>query len=303
MESRSFLRVRVNDELALDGGWWEEALDYRCVHPPAKTKFEQLIDYLSAEPQPSICPHPEASEEAVAATAVCLRWGCYLVVSADREKPQWSKDRDVPVSRIDDSEMRRINIEASAALESWVDLMCVEPERYCRLVRLASHHLPMTIRDTKIARDSESLLALAHPATAAQLTVAVQPEVLEKARADAQAHPTRVLTTGIINFCWRNGPIEDIHAGQISDCPLMQRRITPSEEKMLMRETASRPAQGIVAVSSLIREESKRSWCDRVLPFRLVPFWMVTPTKWSLEKRTCGLQLPGLERLRASAND
>jgi hypothetical protein len=75
----------------------------------------------------------------------------------------------------------------------------------------------------------------------------------------------------------------------------MQRRITSPEERMLMREAAGRLAQGIVAISDLLHEKSERSWPERVLPYHLVPFWLVTPTNWSLEQQTRDLQLPGRE--------
>ena len=81
------LKIRVNDDLVLDAGCWEEGPDGRRVHPPAKTMFEQVIDYLSDMPEPSPYPWPRVGEEAVAATAVCLRWGSYLAVLVNRDKP------------------------------------------------------------------------------------------------------------------------------------------------------------------------------------------------------------------------
>ena len=278
MKSQPSLEIRVNDELVLDAGQWEDGPDYRIIHPPARTLFEQLIDYLSDKPAPSDCPSPRAGEEAVAAAAVCLRWGSYLAVLADRDKRLWPEARSVGLSRIHDSEMARINIEASAALAHWIELMRSHPERYRRLVQAVLNHLPLTLQNTTIAREPDSLVTLAQPTMAARLVDAVQPSVLEKARVEVRAHPTRVLANAVINFCWRNGPVEDIHAGQLSTYPLMQRRITPSEERMLMREASGRLAQGVVAISSLLCEKSGRSWPDRVLPFHLVPYWMVTPS-------------------------
>ena len=97
------------------------------------------------------------------------------------------------------------------------------------------------------------------------------------------------------NFCWRNGPVEEIHAGEFSEYPLMQRRITPSEESLLMRETAGRLAQGFDAISDLLNEKSERSWPMQVLPYHLVPYWLVTPTNWSMDQQTSDVQLPGRE--------
>jgi len=295
MKSPSRLEIRVNDELVLDAGRWEDGPDCRIIHPPTKTMFEQLIDYLSEKPAPSDCPSLRAGEEAVAAAAVCLRWGSYLAVLADRDKRLWPEARGVGSSRIHDSEMARINIEASAALAHWIELMRNHPKRYHRLVQAVLNHLPLTLRNTRIEREPDSLVTLAQPTMAARLVDAVQPSVLEKARVEVRAHPTRVLANAVVNFCWRNGPVEDIHAGRFSTYPLMQRRITPSEERMLMREASGRLAQGVIAISSLFSEKSERSWPDRVLPFHLVPYWMVTPSNWSMEQQTSDIRLPGRE--------
>ena len=233
-------------------------------------------------------------ENSVIAGGIRSWWGHYR---------RWPKARRGGLSRIHDQEMARINIEVSAALEQWIDLMRHDPERYRRLVELAMRHLPMTFWDTEITRDPDHLVTLAQPSMAARLMDAVAPHVLEKAQVEVRAHPTRVLANAMTNFCWRGGPIEDIHAGQWSEYPSLQRRITPSEERMLMREAVGRLAQGIVAISELLFEKSDRSWSMRVLPYHLVPYWLVTPTNWSLEKQTSDLQLPGREPRLARIND
>jgi len=291
------LTVRVNEDLVLDAGRVEETDrdgPQRHIHPPATTMFEQVIDYLSRlEPED---PGPlRIGEEAVAATAVCLRWGSYLAVLADRDRPLWSRASEPGISRIADSEMARINIEASAAMEQWIGLMRDEPERYKRLAQAALSHLPLTLRNVKRTREPPDLLALATPKVAAQL-VEAQPEQAAKVRPEVAAHPDRVLANALINFCWRNnGPVEDIHAGRYPGYPLTMRRIRPSEQRALMRFTAGRLAQGIVAVGGLIHEESSRDWTERVLPYHLVPWWLVTPSGWSLTEKTRDVWLPRTE--------
>jgi hypothetical protein len=116
-----------------------------------------------------------------------------------------------------------------------------------------------------------------------------------RTRAQVEAHPTRALANALVNACWRNGPVERIHGGDASSYPLTQRRITPSEERTLVRTTAGRLAQGIYVAFGLIHEQSKRSWAERVLPFHLAPFWLVTPHGWSLEEQTRPVRLPGRE--------
>jgi len=293
------LKVRVNEGLVLDAGWWEEVLDddgviRRCVHPPERPMFEQVLDYLASLPPETGYPGLHLGQEAVAATAVCLRWGSYLAVLADRDKPLWPQARQGGLSRIADSEMARINVEASTALARWIDVMRTDWERYLSLT-WAARRLPMTRKRAERDRSAISLLGLSIPDFAATLTPRAQEEWGRRARASAEAHPTRVLANAIVNACWRNGPIENIHAGQPSTYPLTQRRITPSEERTLVRTTAGRLAQGILATFGLIHEKSERTWVERVLPFNLVPDLFVTPTGWSLDEQTRQVWLPGAE--------
>jgi hypothetical protein len=190
--------------------------------------------------------------------------------------------------------MARINVEASAALARWIDVMRTDWERYLSLT-WAARHLPMTRKHVQRDQSAISLLGLSIPDFAATLTPRAQKEWGRRTRTRAEARPTRVLANAIVNACWRNGPIEDIHAGQPSTYPLTQRRITPSEERTLVRTTAGRLAQGLLAVFGLIHEKSERTWVERVLPFNLVPDLLVTPTGWSLDQQTRQAWLPGAE--------
>ncbi|MBI1993137.1 MAG: hypothetical protein HYS67_01725, partial [Deltaproteobacteria bacterium] len=85
--------------------------------------------------------------EGVAAAALTLRWGSYLAVLLDRDKPLWPGVASESASRISDGEMARINIEASAALAEWIELYRAEGggggRVYTRLVDRAISYLPM----------------------------------------------------------------------------------------------------------------------------------------------------------------
>jgi len=82
--------------------------------------------------------------EGVAGAAVVLRWGSYLAVLLDRDKPLWPAAHAKGTSRISDEEMARINIEASAALAEWIDLHRADRggRRYAQLVDRAVSYLP-----------------------------------------------------------------------------------------------------------------------------------------------------------------
>ena len=126
------LWVRVNDELVLDAGTCEEVSGprgpERLIRSPQTTLSQQVLAYLHAKPDPPRRPSGSmVGREGVAATALALRWGSYLAVLLDRDKPVWPEVRSASTSRISDEEMARINIEASAALATWIDLYREDP--------------------------------------------------------------------------------------------------------------------------------------------------------------------------------
>jgi len=121
MGAREQLRVRVDDKLVLDAGTCEEVSGphgpERLIRPPATTLFHQVLAYLKAKPDPPKRPSGSMiGREGVAAAALTVRWGSYLAVLLDHDKPVWSGVHSARTSRISDEEMARINIEASAAL-------------------------------------------------------------------------------------------------------------------------------------------------------------------------------------------
>jgi len=115
------LTVRVVDHLVLDAGTCERVDGARgaevLIRPPATTLFTQVLAYLRDQPDPP-AEHPRRSDvdEGVAAAAAVLRWGSYLAVLLDGEKPTWPAIRSPGTSRVADAEMARIAIEATAAL-------------------------------------------------------------------------------------------------------------------------------------------------------------------------------------------
>jgi len=291
----------VNAELVLDAGWWEEVTDssgepMRCVHPPSATMFEQVQAYLESRASTHTESQPwRIGEEAIAAVAVCLRWGSYLAVLADRDKRSSINADAKGLSRIADGEIARINIEASAALERWIDLRRLERGRYELLVHLAVAHLPMPRKTTRVGKEHPLLMLLGQPALADSLRAGIPSAKLERAANEARAHPTRVLANAMIQYCWRNGPIEDVHAGTEYSYPMTERRIAPSEERLLVRETAAAFSQGMLALDCLMSSENTRDWSDTVLPFHLAEMMLVTPSRWSLTEKTRSLDLPGRE--------
>jgi hypothetical protein len=238
------LRVRVNDELVLDAGTVEEVAGRdgpgRLVRPPGTTLFHQVLAYLRAKADPPARPPgASAGREGVAAAAVSLRWGSYLAVLLDRGKPLCEAARSAGTSRISDEEMARINIEASAALAEWVDLCRTEAGRqlHARLVDRALAYLPAPRRSARL--ELGPFAYLADPGVARRMERAADPAGLARIRAEAKRHPSRLFANALVNVAWRNGPVEAIHAGHSAAYPLEERRVTPAEERTLMRFAVS----------------------------------------------------------------
>jgi hypothetical protein len=192
---REQLRVRVDDELVLDAGTCEEASGprgpERLIRPPATTLFHQVLAYLKAKPDPPKRPSGSmVGREGVAAAALTLRWGSYLAVLLDHDKPVWSEVRSARTSRISDEEMARINIEASAALAEWIDIYREDPggRLYEQLVNGAVAYLPMPEKTAKL-RVTE-FAALAQPEMAARILEAADAARLERVRGEVKRHPS-----------------------------------------------------------------------------------------------------------------
>jgi len=295
MGARELLRVRVNDELVLDAGTCEEVSGphgpVRLVSPPETMLFHQVLAYLQAKPDPSMRSSDSmVGLEGVAAAALVLRWGSYLSVLFDREKPLWPEVRSTATSRISDEEMARINIEASAALAEWIDLHREDEGLFRQLVNRAVAYLPMPTRTSEAK--VTAFAALADPEMATRLLQAISPEPLARARADAAHHPSRLFANALVNVAWRNGPVENIHAGSFQGYPLAQRRVTLAEEKELMKSASDGLALGMTVCQVLARERPRRSWPEQVLPYGLASMMLITPSRWTLTETSREVRLP-----------
>ncbi len=249
------LRVRVNDELVLDAGVCEPGAE-AVIQPPKTTLRHQVLDYLRSKPDPPAPTTTEEEEEGLAAAAVTLRWGSYFAVLADRAKPVWSEAKASGTSRICDSEMARINIESSAALAEWIDIARTDQDTYESLVARAVAYLPLP----KVRPRSEgaAFAMLAMPEIADKIVRAIDADRLAAVRADADRHPTRLLANALVNVAWRNGPVEDIHAGAFRGYPLDQRRLTAAEERKVIGFAADRLTTGMDVCRQLANERGRR---------------------------------------------
>jgi hypothetical protein len=291
MDTAERLLVRVNDELVLDAGEFKIVEGprghERIIQPARTTLFHQVLEYLKAKPAPRERPSGTfIGREGVAAAAVTLRWGSYLAVIADRSKPVWREVRSLETSRISDDEMARINIEASAAMAEWIDLFRADRGGYASLVDKAVSYLPMPKKTSKPSRvPFEELLP---PAPASILGQLVAPGFPPQLRSNVERYPSRMLANALVNVAWRNGPVENLHAGTSRGYPLDKCRVTPKDARELLSFASDRMARGMEACFLLKRPE--RSWPEQVLSY-LGSQLLSIPSHWALTEASREIHL------------
>lgn len=287
------LCVHVNDELVLDAGTCEVSTPHgpeRIIHPPSTTLFHQVLDYLKAKPDPSKQPiRSTVTREGEVAAALVLRWGSYLGVLFDHDKPIWPEVNSPGTSRISNEEMARINIEVSAALAEWIDLYREErgDGLYAQLSNRAIAYLPMPVATHNLRPDGFSRLA--DPEIASQMIEKSGDRVV-KVLGHVEHHPSRIFANALVNMAWRYGPVENVHCGKPGKFPLDQRRVTLDEESDIMGYTSGRMTAGLAACRKLIMENPQSPWYEKVIAFALDR--RVTPTQWSLTESSCKVRLP-----------
>jgi hypothetical protein len=217
------LVVKVTDDFSLNAGVITQHPEYDdsiLILPPETLMFEQLWEWLKDLPEPDVGYNHWTL--GIGATALCLRWGTYLAVLMDESKPVDPRAKDNTCGMISDQEMKRINIEASSNL-AFILQLWFEDEFMCLdALRRAYEWLPMPQR--RVKRDRQALSSIfAALGTASYLT---DEQIIEPCH-DAIAHPFRALANTIIALTYRNGPVEDVHAGRKAAYRLDQRRFTP----------------------------------------------------------------------------
>ena len=310
MPGQHSLTVTVNGWFTIDAGYWQECVEggqtpYRLVSPPRATMYRQVLSYLEETTSDEKVP-PQSQlhfgEVAIATVALCIRWGSYFAVLTNRDLSQWAATFDPEVSCIGDGEMARINIEASAALSDWIDLMQADQQRFRKLVKAAVQLLPFPIAhlDGSTYYNRFRALGAINSTTARRYLMEAfardfGSEWLEREKARVLVHPTRALANGILNEHWRNGSgIEDIHAGGIAPPrPLMQCRLTKAQEALLMQETAELFVPTLRALYHVVSKPSEETWPEQALPYAIA---FKPPADWSLDEQTRAIALSGAEQ-------
>lgn len=286
-------RVHVTDGLTLDGGAWHVTSDpddgpVASLVPPDVPMFLQVVEYLQDKPIPSD-RRMWRVDESRAATAVCVRWGSYFAVIADPARPLAPGVGEPHVSQIDDDEMARMNIEISAAIEWWLALAGSDQRQYWDLVHRVLAYIPCGPKTVKPRPESRCLFACAVEDLAVKIRHAWSKETLQEALNRAANHGVRLIANGITLQAWRNGPIEDIHAGWSAGYGLEERRVGTREEKAVIRQVQN-SLQNALKGTDLLRCEG--AWpppAERVLPF-MTP--LLCSSDWTCVERSRTVRLP-----------
>jgi hypothetical protein len=258
------------------------------VAPPAVPMFQQVVEYLETKPVPP-GGTSKRDDEARAAVAVCLRWGSYFAVLADPARPDAPDIADEQVSQIADEEMARMNIEISAALAWWLTLRGADERRYWDLVHRALAYLPTGPKTFGPIDSGEILLTSTVPEMVAHVRQSWPVDRLERDMEIAANHGIRVIANTITHIAWRNGPIEDVHAGRFQGYGLNQRRMLPKAEKAVVRHAQSGFSAGLKAADYLKYDSARPPPADRVLPFL---HGLIGPRGWSVTELSRVVEIP-----------
>jgi hypothetical protein len=306
MSQHHSLTINVNVQCAIDAGYWQECVEedqtpYRLVSPPHTSMYQQVLSYLEETTRNEKVP-PKSQlhfgEVAIATVALCIRWGSYFAALTNHDQPQWMASYDPEVSCIGDGEMARINIEASAAISDWLDLMRTDQPRFRKLVKAAVQLLPFPIAQldgstyyNRIRAFSAINSANGRRYLMEALARDFGSQWLEREKARVLVTPTRALANGILNEHWRNGSgIEDVHAGGIAPpLPLTQRRLRSAQETLLMQETAELFVPTMRALYFVVSKPSEETWPEQALPYAIA---FKPPADWSLDEQTREIALP-----------
>lgn len=250
--------------------------------PPWRRLFAMLDEIGASQDSVPI----SWTDEADAITACCWRYGSYIHLLTGGELYPPFRD-DSRLSRIGDSEMRRINIEFSAALAAWLATRAEEPERIARRTRAALTLLPMPWRDERQPWWAEFVEDLAQKGgqKLKEVFELHRTGIMDRTRAAMQDPlvACRREANQIVLSSYRNGPIENLHAGTWShgsEVPGFMRLYGP-EIRRLERDVSER-----VAIELLKRD-------NFTFETRMVAA-ASAPVDWSLTLETSHVRFLGM---------
>jgi hypothetical protein len=250
--------------------------------------FAQVVEYLETKPVPQAACFRLAAE-ARAAVTICMRLGSYFAVLTNPSLPFSPSVDDASASHIHDDEMARMNIEISAAIAWWFNLKGSDDKRYTGLVNRAITYPPLGRKTVAQSSQSSSLKSCASAYFAAELRHAWPAALLEQDLRLAATHPIRLIANAVTLRAWRNGPIENIHAGRRAAYAMHERRMVARDEKAIVRQAQDAIYGVLQAVEYMVFDGAWPPPAERVLPF-MRP--LLHPRDCSCAEQSRVIQLP-----------
>lgn len=267
------------------GAWelftWENgaAIQHGARLVPERAPWRGLFAALDAAGMALSDAPVTLRDEADAIVTCCWRYGSYFhVLTSGETYPPFARDPEL--SRLGNGEMCRINIEFSAGLAAWLKEREREPESIRRRVRAALQLLPMswrTARDNTYADE-----------TYAPIWERLRTTVAEAEGLTPQPLPTvREEANSTVVMAYRNGPIENYHAGmwsQGTEVPGFKRFYAPEIKGL-----------GIRIAEKLRQHLAGRQQADGLyLRYGLRAFTLGSGYNWSLTDETAAIDYPGM---------
>lgn len=280
------IMVRVCEDLNLNAGRIRMEDNTYIVDPPDKLLIDQLTDWLFAKPDPPV-PHINTNVFLnIGLIALCLRWGTYLTVLMDEDKPVYPRAKKTTGSTIASNEIKRINIEASSSLARLLELRHRDEEKFIRLLRRAFYWLPMPCRKVhEISKSCDNILRAIELYPRDSLK-----DLDNRLRETAAKHPYRVYANFMIDGGFRSGLIENIHGGKSGACSLTHRRFTKKQTNDIL-------CWAIVHIGAAVN--GPMPWDDSYTanlgipwPENVMLLVRLGPPGWSLTDSTSQITLP-----------
>jgi hypothetical protein len=271
------LLIHGIQDLVLDAGTVSEKKDNFIISPPTNTMFDQIWNWLESHPRKYFGYNNWAF--GIGATALCYRWGTYLAALMDENKPihPHAGASHSAVSMISQNEMMRINIEASSNLARLLEKLHKDEHNAIDFILRAYDWLPMPQKQVKRKWEAVAII---------YKTLEIYKDHLQeyaKERSEqAVKFPYRSLANTITVLAYRNGEVENVHAGKGAAYSLDHRRFTQSQSRKVVRGIAEH-------LSALFT--AKPLWQDNLsIPEKWpsclagLPYVMFYPYDWSLSQ-------------------
>lgn len=288
------LMVPVGIDFVLDAGAVQEDGNRLVILPPQKTMFSQLIGWLKTHPIPHHGHHySRESDRALSngITALCFRWGTYLAVLMDEYRPKHPDyTGNNGIDLINDSEVERIDIEASSNLAQLMKMLYKNRKGTIDLILRASYWLPMPNLPAYPSVQNAYTLH-AHLQVCLDLVsrgYVSSDKVLPSEQ--VMLYPHRALANMITLLVCRNGIVENVRVGSLSPIKLNPgyRRLNLQQARIITRYIGGN-MHAMVKQGLVVKKEMfGREWPDYLVGLQVFQSY---PEHWTMTESSSRVEL------------